>query len=124
MTRRYVLAFVLAVASIHKNPLARSPFWFAAFRGADGRRIKKSTKTTDRSLAMKLALEWESMAQKANVGALVAAQARRVVAEITEIATGEPLQFKTAGEFLSGWLRSKEGAKSRSTFLKYRQTVR
>jgi integrase len=111
------------MASVHKNPSARSPFWFAAFRGPDGRRIKKSTKTTDRSLAMKLAYEWESLARKGKAGALVAAQARRVVAEITEIATGEPLQFKTAKEFLHQWLRSKEGTNSRSTFLKYRQTV-
>lgn len=124
MTGGYVTYFVEYMASIHRKQSAGGGFYYAAFYGPDGKRVQKSTKTADRSLALKLALEWEAMAQKGKAGALVAAQARRVVAEITEIATGEPLQFKTASEFLDGWLRSKEGATSRSTFLKYRQTVR
>ena len=124
LTRSNVTYSVEYMASVHKKESAGGGFYYAAFCGPDGSRVQKSTKTKDRSLALKLALEWEAMAQKGKAGALVAAQARRVVAEITELATGEPLQFKTAGEFLDGWLRSKEGAKSRSTLLKYRQTVR
>ena len=47
----------------HQPP--KSPFWIACFNGvgSDGkvRRLKRSTKTTDRKLAQKLADEWEAL---------------------------------------------------------------
>ena len=73
---------------------------------------------------MKLAIEWEELANAGKRGMLVASQARKVVAEITERATGEPLQFKTTSEFLNAWLAGREGAKAAATVLKYKQAVR
>ncbi len=118
-----VEAFVEAMASILKKPSSRSPFWFAAYRGPDGRRVQKSTKTTDRKLAMKLAFEWEELASKGRAGGLVAAQARKVVSGIVEMATGEALHFATAADYLKGWLAGQEGATSPATFYKYKQVI-
>jgi len=73
---------------------------------------------------LKIAIEWEELASVGKRGMLVASQARKVVSEITERATGEPLQFKTTSEFLNAWLAGREGAKAASTLLKYRQAVR
>jgi integrase len=92
--------------SLHQDPKGRSKFWYASYRAADGRWLKKSTKTTDRKLALKLALEWEEMSAKGKQGALVEAQVRRVVSEIVEQATGEVLHF------------------AKATFAKYKQGAR
>ena len=110
------------MASIHAH--RRSKYWYAAFVGPDGKRNFKSTKTTDKRLALKLAIEWEDLSNAGKRGMLVASQARKVVSEIAERATGEPLQFKTASEFLNAWLAGREGAKATSTVLKYKQAVR
>ncbi len=73
---------------------------------------------------MKLAVEWEELATAGKQGTLVAAQARKVVAEITEVATGHPLQFKSVEEFLNSWVIGRVGAKAHATLLKYKQAVR
>jgi integrase len=112
------------MASILKKPSSRSPFWFAAYRAPDGTRKQKSTGTTDRRLALKMAVEWESLAISGKKGTLVTAQARRVVSEIVEQATGEPLHFSTAEDYLSEWLKTQQGAISAASFLKYSQAIR
>jgi len=117
-----VLAFVLAMASIHKNPLARSPFWFAAYRGPDGRRMKKSTGTTDRKLALSMAIEWEKASMSGKHGTLVEAKARTVLSEILEQATGRPLHFESVADYFEDWLKDKKSNASDKTALKYTQT--
>ena len=113
--------FSLAMPSLHKRD--RSPYYVAAFCGADGRRLKKSTKTADRSLAMKLALEWEKAAKAGRSGRLVESQARRVLSEIHEHANGEPLHFHSGRAWLEEWLAGKKGVTAERTALKYTQIV-
>jgi len=110
--------------SIHKDSQNRSPHWIAAFRGADGKRKQKSTGTSNRADALKLAVEWERLAKDGRGKRLVAAQARKVISEITEQATGEPLHYKNAREYFQEWLRNNEGATSKATFAKYQQVAR
>jgi integrase len=110
------------MASIHKR--FKSPFWVAAFTGVDSRRKQKSTKTRDRSRAMKIALDWAKAAKAGRAGRLTEAQCRRVLSEIHEEANGEPLHFDAAGEFLNEWLASKKSRTSPRTFDKYSQYVR
>ncbi len=117
----FSLIFSLVMPSLHKR--LRSPFWVAAFCAGDGRRLKKSTKTKDRSLAMKLALEWEQAAKTGRAGRLVESQCRRVLSEIHEHANGEPLHFHTAKAWLNEWLAGKKGVTTERTFLKYSQIV-
>lgn len=71
------------MASLWKDP--RSKFLVACFTDAKGRRVKRSTKTTDKKLALKMAnrFEEESNAKR------TAKQARRVLTDIYRELSGE-----------------------------------
>ena len=109
----------------HQPP--KSPFWIACFNGvgSDGRvrRLKRSTKTTDRKLALKLADEWEQLEKLAGQGRLTESHCRKVIAQMYERAVGEPLHFRTAREYLSEWVESKRNETELRTYWKYRQTT-
>jgi integrase len=110
------------MASLWKR--SGSPYWFACFTGPRGERLKKSTKQTDRKKAMAVCLEWSRAADSARQGTLTEAQARKVVSEIIERATGEPLAFHTAESWLQGWMSGKEQTKAATTAARYSQVVR
>ena len=109
----------------HQPP--KSPFWIACFNGigSDGRvrRLKRSTKTTDRKLALKLADEWEQLEKLAGQGRLTESHCRKVIAQMYERTVGEPLHFRTAREYLSEWVESKRNETELRTYWKYRQTT-
>jgi integrase len=109
----------------HQPP--KSPFWIACFNGvgSDGsvRRLKRSTKTTDRKLAQKLADEWEQLEKLAGKGRLTESQCRKVIAQMYERTVGEPLHFRTAREHLAEWVDSKKNETEPRTYWKYRQIV-
>src|SRR5947207_2366280 len=105
----------------HQPP--KSPFWIACFTGPDGRRLKKSTKTTDKKLAKKLAAEWDQAGKLARAGRLTESHCRKVIAEMYEHTIGEPLHFRTASEYLTEWVESKKNETEERAFLKYEQIV-
>ena len=109
------------MASLWKR--TASPYWVCCFSGPDGRRLKKSTKQKDRRKALSICIDWERAAEQARVHALTETQARRVVSEMVERTTGEPVQFYTAEEWLRGWLDDKSKSKATATFVRYRHTV-
>jgi hypothetical protein len=103
------------MASLHKDPRARSPYWYCAFYGPDGRRLFRSTKETDRKAAWKVALAWEGASEKARRKELTAAQARKVLAELVAASSGEELTFHSVEDWLTGWLSNKAGSASART---------
>src|SRR5262249_23420359 len=109
----------------HQPP--KSPFWIACFNGTgtDGRarRIKRSTKTTDRKLALKLADEWEQLEKLAGKGRLTESHCRKVIAQMCERTVGEPLHFRTAREHLTEWVEGKKNETELRAYWKYRQIV-
>jgi integrase len=109
----------------HQPP--KSPYWIACFNGigSDGnvRRLKRSTKTTDRKLAQKLADEWEQLEKLAGEGRLTESQCRKVIAQMYERTVGEPLHFRTTREHLAEWVESKKNETELRTCSKYRQIV-
>ena len=102
----------------------QSPYYFACFAGSDGRRVKKSTKQTDRGKAWSVCLEWARAADLARRGFLTEAQARKVVSEIIERAGGQPLSFHTAEQWLQNWTTGKSQTKAEKTAVRYQQVVR
>ena len=108
----------------HQPP--KSPFWIACYNGvgSDGkvRRLKRSTKTADRKLAQKLADEWEELEKLAGEK-LTESHCRKVIAQMYERTTGEPLHFHTAREWLNEWIASKKNETELRAFLKYKQIV-
>lgn len=110
------------MASVFKIP--RSPYWFAAFRGAHNERCQRTTKRRKRSEANAIALQWERAATLGRSGALTEATCRKVLGEILEITTGEQLHFKTAQAWFEEWVAGKKGATADKTIEKYEQVTR
>ena len=107
------------MASIHRRP--RSKYFQAAFRDGQGRLIQRSTKVTDRSKAMTIALEWERLAK--NLDELVESQARKVVSDLMERVGNEAIRAPSTKKFLSDWILGKELNRSESTAIRYRGIV-
>ena len=112
------------MASIHKDPRGKSPFWYAAFYGADGGRKFKSTKERDRKVALKICFAWEQAAEMARRRELTAAQGRKVIAEMVKISSGETMNFHSVEDWLNEWLANKTGGVAEATMLRYRQVIR
>jgi integrase len=93
--------------------------------GSDGkvRRLKRSTKTTDRKLALRLADEWETLEKLAGEKRLTESHCRKVIAQMYERTTGEPLHFHTSREYLNEWVEGKRNETELRSFLKYQQVV-
>lgn len=109
------------MASLWKR--STSPYWFACFTSPSGQRLKKSTKQTDRRKALEVTLAWDRAAREGRRGTLTEAQARKVLSEIVERTSGEPLVFYTVEAWLRDWLQGKGLAKSTNTHAKYKHTV-
>jgi len=110
------------MASIRRK--ARSPFWFACFTDSDGSRTQRSTKQSDRRKALAVANQFEKAAKLASEKRLGEAQARKVLSEIYETVTNEPLTTVTAKAFLTDWPEAKRPNVARGTYNAYAQTCR
>src|ERR1700722_5335683 len=109
------------MASLFKIP--RSPYWFAAYTDAQGRRVQKTTKQTKRSEALETCLAWARLEDAGRKGTLTEAHARRVVSEMVERTTGEAVQFHSCRDWLNEWVAGKAGATAEKTVVKYKQVV-
>ncbi len=112
------------MASIHKDPRGKSPYWYCAFTAPNGKRCFKSTKLKDRNAAMAFCLRMEQAARTASEkGSLAEEQARKILNEIRELSGSEPIGFRSLADHSAEWLRSKEVTTSESTFVRYRDFV-
>ena len=107
------------MASLHKDPRGKSPFWYCAYRLPNGKRTFRSTKLTDRKPAEAFCQRLEYASHESRAGRLTETRARELISEIVEHATGEPLRNYTTEEWLREWLQGKKTTKTESTFLKY-----
>jgi integrase len=107
------------MASIHKDPRGKSPFWYCAYRLPNGKRTFRSTKLTERKAAEEFCRRLEYASRESKAGRLTEARAHDLISEIVEQTTGEPLRNHTAEEWFADWLNGKQSTKSESTYLKY-----
>jgi integrase len=110
------------MASIHRDPRGRSPFYYCAYT-VGGRRVFKSTKQTNRSTAMEVCLKLERGAKRAAKGDFGEAQARKLLNEILDITGHDRMNLQTVEEFVSTWLKSKEFAKAEGTKRRYEDAL-
>lgn len=110
------------MASLTKHPKSR--FWIACYTTRDGRQVKRSTKLTNRSQAMKVALQFEENERDAKRGMATAVQLQKVVNELAQEVTGESLVAPTVAEFLAEWLEGKRRNSSAGTIERYGHTIR
>jgi integrase len=83
--------------------------------------MRRSTKSTNAEEAEEIAMKWAQLAETARAGRLTEAQCRKVITEMYERTTGEPLYFRTAREWLTEWLEGKRNETEVRSFLKYQQ---
>jgi hypothetical protein len=111
------------MASLHKDPRGRSPFWYCAFTHADGTRSFKSTKKTKRKEAEAVCDGWQRAVDLSHAGTLTEVQARKVLSEIYERANTATIEFQTTAQFLRDWIESKKMTTAPGTSRRYRDTV-
>lgn len=109
------------MASIHRR--SRSPNYWAAFMGPDGKRCFRTTGTGDRKLAMRTALEYESTARDGRQGRLTEGRVRAVMADLFARANREKLPSATAADFLASWKSRKAIEVSDASMAAYEQTA-
>jgi integrase len=112
------------MASLHKNSLGRSPYWYCAYYGADGRRRFKSTKCVDRAEALRVCMAWEDAARQARKKTLTTAQVRRVFNEILEATGDEPLENFTIRSWFESWEADKRASRGTATADRYSKPAR
>lgn len=111
------------MASIHKDPRDKSPYWYCAYTLPNGKRVFRSTKLKDFNKAQEFCRNLARATRIGKNGNLTEARARELISEIVENTLGEPLKFYTAEEWLRDWLEGKKTAKSDATYQKYRHTI-
>ena len=72
---------------------------------------------------MAVCLEMERASQQARKGVLTESQARKVVSDIVERASGEPIVFHTIIEWFQNWLEMKGEIKSKRTHERYKGVI-
>ncbi len=110
------------MASIHRRP--RSPYWHGAFRQA-GKLVLRSTGSTDKAVARRIADEWEQIAHQAEAGTHIEQQTRDVIAGILKRANVESHSIKSQAveAFLEAWLASKLSALAKGSAWSYQKSI-
>jgi integrase len=95
------------MASIHKDPRGKSPYWYVAYTLADGRRVFRSTRQTDRKKAAEAARTLERAIQAARQGELTETRVRKWLDEMLESTGLSPVRAATVRSFFEEWLSGK-----------------
>lgn len=101
----------------------RSPFWFACYTLPDGTRTQRSTGTSDRRKAQRIANHYEDCARAAGEGRFTEARARKTISDIYALANPDALASSSTGDFLEAWLKRKELEAGDKTHAKYSGVV-
>src|SRR5947207_14550488 len=108
------------MSSLHKQK--GRPFWFCAFRSADGRQYFKSTGTTNKTEAKIICDKMAEIGRAARKKRLTPEKARRIIedvaARILEQA-GQALPHSSIRDYFTAWMKEKESAGAQATFLRY-----
>src|SRR6476660_6035169 len=86
----------------------RSPFWYACYTDALGRRLKKSTGLTAKSKAMEMARALEKASEEARRGALTEARTRELLSEVLQSVNGEGLRVFPVVDWFDHFVKQKK----------------
>jgi len=120
------------MASVHKDPRDKSPFWFAAYSTwnpstQSWQRRFKSTKARNKRQAVEIARAWEQAGKTAHNGLLTPEAAREVIARgVSDVflsSNSETMPRATVGDWIARWLQAKELENGEATADRYRGIV-
>jgi integrase len=98
------------MACVWKHISLRSPYWFARYTDATGRRVNRSTKQTKNADAKKVAEGWEAAAKAARKHELTRAASTKVLDELMKQSGMGTFHESSISDFLLGWLKQREAA--------------
>ena len=111
------------MGTLVKDARGRSQYWYYCYRDANGRRLKKSTKETDRRKARTIGEGFEEAEDLAKRGSATEEQIRKVISETLARVNGKRVYDPTVREWLDKWLANEKSAVSEATLTRYRQIV-
>lgn len=106
------------VASLRRKP--NSKYWIACFTSNSGLRTQRSTKTTNKKVAQKLADSYETAAR----AMMTEAQVRRVLSDLHKMHGGTAVSSVTVRSYFDQWIKAKSGSISPATKTAYESTAR
>ena len=109
------------MAVVVRDSRNRSPFWYACFTTADGRRLKKSTKETNLAKAKIIAETLQRAENMAAERTLTAVRTRDLLNDVLQRVSGEALRVFTAKEWFDHFAKQKRKSKSEKTALRHEQ---
>jgi integrase len=112
------------MASLHKDPRKKSPYWYCAYTDQNGKRCFKSTKAKDLKQAEQICQSWTKAVNHAKTGKLNLDQARKIIAAgVSDVlaASGQAMPSRTIRNWFKAWLEAKEVENEPSTHEKYKQ---
>jgi len=112
------------MGTLVKDARDRSPFWYCAYTTAGGRRLKKSTKETDRRKAKIVCEGFEAAEDSLKRGTATEEQVRRIMNDVIARVTGKTTYDPTTRQWFERWLESEKGAISDGSITRYSQIVR
>jgi hypothetical protein len=109
------------MASVKRHP--KSPFWMACFTLSDRRRTTRSTGTSEKKEAQRIANHYEDAAKEGKSKKLTESRARKTIADIYAMANQDALPSSTIKEFFASWLKRKEIEAGEMTHTRYKTVV-
>lgn len=109
------------MASIKRHP--KSPFWMACFSLPDGRRTTRSTGTSDKKEAQRVANHFEDAAIQGKTKKLTESRARKTIADIFSLSNQDALPSSNIKEFFDSWLKRKLLEAGENTHSRYKTVV-
>jgi integrase len=105
------------MASLRRLPDCKN--WIACFTNETGRRLQRSTATTNRKDAERIAYQYEEVARRMKTEA----QIRRVMSDLYETISGSPLPSGSIRKFLEGWIDRKRVENAERTAERYEGVI-
>src|SRR6516225_734605 len=111
------------MACLVKDPRNRSKYWICAYTAPDGRRLKKSTKQTDKQKAWQVCLSFIEAETAVATKSATEQQLRRVIDSALRRVGEAPLHEATVRQTLDTWLKEKSGALAPDSLKHYTQVA-
>jgi|SRR5581483_1441970 len=112
------------MASVVKDSRDRSPYWIACYTDSTGRRLKKSTKLTNKKDALEVALALEHGEALARKGAFTEIRLREILEQTLERVIGGPVQHHSVKTWFDDWCEEKSKSRTPATAERYSQVAR
>src|SRR4051812_48875348 len=114
------------MASIHKDPRGKSPYYYCAFSLWNGKRVFRSTKLTDKDAALRYCLTMEDAAwtkdpktHRKSPRLLPEDQARKMLDYIRTLSGQSAIRVCSFADYVKEWLASKKATASTGTLVRY-----